>query len=162
MALLFSNVKLLQYTHSPVRLDAGLRYRIEKQFTISGRLLDETYSGPNELLQQQDALLGGAVDYEEIILNGISFGRGKVNSVNFSGGTMVRTEDYEYSIVCYDEGALTNGSGGVYTGITWTHTDEIEELAINDGFDSVADFWDYFSSYGDFEGRIIHWTDLTY
>ena len=41
-------------------------------------------------------------------------------------------------------------------------TDEIEELAINDGFDSVADFWDYFSSYGDFEGRIIHWTDLKY
>ena len=129
MALLFSNVKLLQYTHSPVRLDAGLRYRIEKQFTISGRLLDETYSGPNALLQQQDALLGGAVDYEEIILNGVSFGRGKINSINFSGGTMVRTEDYEYQITCYDEGVLTNAGGGVYTGVSFSNTDEIEELS---------------------------------
>lgn len=129
MALVFSNVKLLQYSHSPVRLDAGLRYKIEKEFTITGRLLDETYSGPEELLQQQDALLGGAVDYEEIILNGISFGRGKITSINFSGGTMVRTEDYEYKIVCYDEGVLTNASGGVYAGISWTDTDEIDEIS---------------------------------
>lgn len=131
MALVFSNVKLLQYSHSPVRLDAGLRYKIEKEFTITGRLLDETYSGPEELLQQQDALLGGAVDYEEIILNGISFGRGKITSINFSGGTMVRTEDYEYKITCYDEGILTNASGGVYAGTSWANPDEIEEISEN-------------------------------
>jgi hypothetical protein len=129
MALYFTNVKLLEYTHTPVSLSAGLRYRIEKQFKITGRLLDETYSGPLALFQQQDLLLGGAVDYQDINLNGVSFGAGKVQSISFSGGTMVRTEDYEYSIVCYDEGILTNGSGGVYSGISWTDTDEIEELS---------------------------------
>lgn len=36
----------------------------------------------------------------------------------------------------------------------------IEKLAINDGFDSVANFFDWFSE--DFTGKIIHWTNLKY
>ncbi len=36
----------------------------------------------------------------------------------------------------------------------------IEKLAINDGFDSVEDFFAYFNK--DFTGKIIHWTDLRY
>lgn len=38
--------------------------------------------------------------------------------------------------------------------------DELIELAINDGFDSVDDFFNWFCD--DFEGKIIHWTDLKY
>lgn len=37
---------------------------------------------------------------------------------------------------------------------------EIQELAINDGFDSVDDFFEWFNE--DFTGKIIHWTDLKY
>lgn len=37
---------------------------------------------------------------------------------------------------------------------------EIEILALNDGFDSVEDFLNYFNR--DFKGKIIHWTDLKY
>jgi len=33
-------------------------------------------------------------------------------------------------------------------------------LAVNDGFDSRKDFFEYFSD--DFEGKIIHWTRLKY
>ena len=33
-------------------------------------------------------------------------------------------------------------------------------IAKNDGFDSVEDFFKWFSS--DFQGRIIHWTDFKY
>lgn len=36
----------------------------------------------------------------------------------------------------------------------------VESLALNDGFDSVEDFFLYFSK--DFTGKIIHWTNLTY
>lgn len=38
--------------------------------------------------------------------------------------------------------------------------DDIEQLAINDGFDSVEDFWSYFKE--PFEGVIIHWTNKRY
>ena len=34
------------------------------------------------------------------------------------------------------------------------------ELAQNDGFDSMEDFFEYFNE--DFKGKIIHWTDLKY
>lgn len=37
---------------------------------------------------------------------------------------------------------------------------DIKKLAINDGFDSVEDFFAYFNT--DFKGQIIHWTDLKY
>lgn len=37
---------------------------------------------------------------------------------------------------------------------------EIKELAINDGFDSVEDFFSWFNE--DFTGKIIHWTDCLY
>lgn len=36
----------------------------------------------------------------------------------------------------------------------------IEELAINDGFDDAEDFIAYFNK--DFTGKIIHWTNLKY
>lgn len=37
---------------------------------------------------------------------------------------------------------------------------EIRELAKNDGFESVEDFFKYFNK--DFKGRLIHWTNLSY
>ncbi len=36
----------------------------------------------------------------------------------------------------------------------------VEQLATNDGFDSVADFFAWFRK--DFTGKIIHWTDFRY
>lgn len=40
------------------------------------------------------------------------------------------------------------------------HTDIVTKLAINDGFENIADFFAYFNK--DFTGKIIHWTDLKY
>lgn len=37
---------------------------------------------------------------------------------------------------------------------------EIKALALNDGFDSVEDFFSWFNK--DFTGKIIHWTNLKY
>ena len=38
--------------------------------------------------------------------------------------------------------------------------DEVETLALNDGFEDVSEFLNWFNE--DFEGKIIHWTDLRY
>lgn len=37
---------------------------------------------------------------------------------------------------------------------------QIEELAMNDGFESVDQFFAWFNK--DWKGKIIHWTDLKY
>lgn len=42
---------------------------------------------------------------------------------------------------------------------------EIEQLAVNDGFDSVEEFENYFISVmkdNEFSGKLIHWTDFKY
>lgn len=38
--------------------------------------------------------------------------------------------------------------------------EQMKELAVNDGFNSIEDFFKYFDS--DFTGKIIHWTNLKY
>ena len=45
--------------------------------------------------------------------------------------------------------------GGIELGDFWLH-----ELAVNDGFEDAEDFFKWFNE--DFEGQIIHWTDLSY
>lgn len=40
------------------------------------------------------------------------------------------------------------------------HLNDYQELAINDGFDGAPEFFEWFSE--DFEGKLIHWTDLKY
>ena len=42
----------------------------------------------------------------------------------------------------------------------WLSGGEIAELAENDGFDSVSEFFDWFSD--DWKGKLIHWTDFKY
>lgn len=41
------------------------------------------------------------------------------------------------------------------------HPAFMKEFAINDGFDTVAEFWEFFNK-SEFKGKIIHWTDLKY
>lgn len=40
------------------------------------------------------------------------------------------------------------------------YSDNVKSLVVNDGFDSINEFFEWFSE--DFEGKIIHWTDLKY
>lgn len=40
--------------------------------------------------------------------------------------------------------------------------DEIDKLAINDGFQTTHDFWNYWRNRGTFKGYIINWTKLRY
>lgn len=42
----------------------------------------------------------------------------------------------------------------------WMKIEDIIELALNDGFDSVEDFFKWFDK--DFTGKIIHWTNERY
>lgn len=42
----------------------------------------------------------------------------------------------------------------------YQEVDEIKQIAQNDGFDTVEDFFEYFNK--DFKGKIIHWTDKKY
>jgi len=84
------------------------------------------------------------------------------NKIHFSTG--VRTSKYN----CFKEG-ICKGIQEIeikdrdvwIDGIICTF-DEVEYLSINDGFDSIEDFWSWFDQYSPFTGKIIHWTKLMY
>lgn len=127
--LYFDQVQMLKYSHAPVSFDAGLRYRIEKKFSIQGYLLDkQNPEGAGSLLSKQENVISTAHDYDDIYLNGIYFGKGRITSIDFDSNTLVRKNDYTYEIVCYEDGNLLNATGGVYAGIDWTNARLIESL----------------------------------
>ena len=62
---------------------------------------------------------------------------------------------------------ISNSSNGFQVSVEgknlWNY--QIEQLAINDGFENLADFRNYFIQElenGFFTGKIIHWTDFKY
>ncbi len=91
------------------------------------------------------------------------------NKIHFATG--VRTKNYE----CFKEGVcvsvqeieITRPVWSEYLNDTIVRIDGIaltekeqQQLAWNDGFTNLIDFWLWFK--GDFKGKIIHWTDLKY
>lgn len=48
----------------------------------------------------------------------------------------------------------------VYVDDYFLDTETLKDLAHNDGFESLEDFFEWFNE--DFTGKIIHWTDLKY
>jgi hypothetical protein len=63
------------------------------------------------------------------------------------------------------EGDIEAATTGVYAptvmiGGRPLSQDKVKDLALNDGFSTVEDFFRYFNS--DFSGRIIHWTNVRY
>ena len=64
------------------------------------------------------------------------------------GKKLVRVfiEDKSFAWVIFDKQMIVTG--------------KMLELAQNDGFDTIQDFFEYFLE--DFTGKIIHWTDLKY
>jgi len=48
----------------------------------------------------------------------------------------------------------------IYEDFSFEYTEKMQRFVQNDGFDTIVQFFDWFSK--DFEGQIIHWTDLKY
>lgn len=48
----------------------------------------------------------------------------------------------------------------VYIPLEECRTIDVDQLALNDGFDSTEEFWEFFTESGFY--RIIHWTDSKY
>lgn len=86
----------------------------------------------------------------------------KGNKIHFSTGA--RSSNYN----CFKEGVCTGTQKieiidrNVSIDDHWLDTVEIEDLAVNDGFDSINDFWAWFDQYNPFIGKIIHWSNLRY
>lgn len=69
--------------------------------------------------------------------------------------TVVSVQDIEIRLAWNDKIVLVDGR--------ILSADEVDYLAMNDGFETIQAFWNFFAEdEADLDGQIIHWTDLRY
>jgi hypothetical protein len=90
-------------------LGEGFRYRITKEVSISGNLLDLANSfGVGGITSEvENTIISFLNNWDEIIINGVSFGQGFMSSVSFSSGSDVRIKEYSASFTIYEDGDLS-------------------------------------------------------
>lgn len=129
MAIDFQNATLLNYTHQPIFFDGGLRYKIQKSFTIEGLILSlSNSSGTSPVWSGMSGLLNTANDYDAILINSNNFGSGRINDIRFNNGNDVQLKTYAVDIVCFETGNLFNAGTGFYSGIDWSNASLIDTL----------------------------------
>lgn len=114
----FQNVKLLTYDHkNNFWGDKGFKYGSTVSFSINGYILDlANTSGVKDIFQACKALSDSLGSYQEIIVNGANYGKGKITAVSFDSGNWVKVTEYNVSIEFLQEGDLVSFSGDEFDG----------------------------------------------
>ena len=114
----FQNVKLLTYDHkNNFWGNNGFKYGSTVSFSINGYILDlSNTSGINDIFQACKNLSDLLGSYQEIIVNGVNYGRGRITDVSFDSGNWVRVTEYNISIEFIQEGDLASFIGDEFDG----------------------------------------------
>ncbi len=139
MALNFPNVSILGFNQNSRTFDAGLRYSNLVKINIEGLVIDLTQEfGITGVWNGNEGVLATIAknnNYQDLILNGRSFGSGRIESINFNAGQDVRTKVYNAQITVYDSGNLFNLGGTYYNTINSGNFRFLEEFSEDYNFE---------------------------
>ena len=132
----FNNATLLGLTKTSQFFGDTFRYKADKQLSIEGLILDlDNYSGVSGVLEGVNDLETGLLNnWEDIVLNGISFGSGIVNSISFSDGTDVRYKTYTVDVSIPESGDFGPASAGDYSSLDFTNFQYFESFSESSSF----------------------------
>jgi len=130
----FNNATLLTYNRNSEFFSDTMRYRVNKELTIQGLLLElSNDNGVQEILNDLETFKSGFVsNWQDVILNGVNFGRGIVNSISFTEGNDVRTKQYTVSISIPEDG--DTNTTGPYAGLNFSNFKYIESFSESSSF----------------------------
>lgn len=108
----FTNVKLLTYEHrNNFWGDKGFRYGSTAAISINGYILDlANTSGVKDVFQACKNLSDSLSVYQDIVIDNINYGKGKITNVSFDSGNWVKVTEYTVSIEIINQGNLTRAS----------------------------------------------------
>lgn len=139
----FSQATVLSYTHSPQFLGDSFRYKITKNITVEGWLLNlPNLSGVTGIYQDINTFLAGARDYDSILINGVNFGQGKITEIDFDRDDLfkdVKEKKYRASLLVYDSGNLFNAFSDYYSGLNWNNANVLENFEESFEYSRAAD-----------------------
>lgn len=139
MPLTFPNVALLGLAQDSRFFDAGFQYSANRRLAIQGNLIDLAngfgitgiWDGPEGLINT----VRNQNNYQDLYLNGYSFGSGKVESITFDAGNDVRTKQYNAVVLVQDSGNLFNLTGFYYSGIDTSNFQYLNSFSETYAFD---------------------------
>lgn len=134
MALIFPNVGLLGLSQESRFLGAGFNYSNSKRLSINGLVTDlpavfgitGVWTGSLGML----ATIANNANFQPLILNGVNFGSGRIQSMAFSPEIDVKTKSYTAELVVQESGDLFNLTGYYYSGINtagWQYLNNFDE-----------------------------------
>lgn len=108
--------------------------------TVEGLVLDLTNGfGVSGIWDGSEGVLAtianNSRDYQDLYLNGISFGSGRVESIDFDPGVDVRTKGYRANIIVFNSGNLFNFTGFYYSGIDTSNFQYLDSFSETYAFD---------------------------
>jgi hypothetical protein len=114
----FQNVKLLTYDHkNNFWGNNAFKYGSTVSFSINGYILDlANTSGVKDIFQTCKSLSDSLGSYQDIVVNNVNYGRGKITNVSFDSGNWVRVTEYNVSIEILQEGDLAIFSSKEFSG----------------------------------------------
>jgi len=106
----FQDVKLLSYEHrNNFWGDSGLEYGATISMSIKGYILNlANTSGVKSVFQACKSLADALGSKQDIIINQVNYGLGKITNVSFDSGNWVKVTEYTVSIEILKEGNLTD------------------------------------------------------
>lgn len=130
----FNNATLLTHTRNSEFFSDTMRYRVVKNLTIQGLLLDlANDNGVTNILSDLQAFrLSLISNWQDVILNGVNFGKGTIENVSFSPGNDVKIKEYTVSISIPEDGDTT--TQGYYQGLNFSHFKYIESFSESSEF----------------------------
>ena len=113
----FPAVTLLDYSQNSRFTGAGLRIGVERSVTIEGNV--ENFGNNRGIKDINDAVTAlkqlTKEDYQEIVVNGIALGKGKISEINFNDErTDVWIKKYTVSLSVWQEGLFNGLSGDLF------------------------------------------------
>lgn len=134
MPIDFSNASLLSYNHEAQYFgDTSMRYRIVKNIEVEGYLLNlRNIVGVSGIVSGAKALSTSATDWQGFIINGVNFGTGIINSIEYEESNDVRLKKYKINLQIFDSGNINNfPTNGYFNNINYTDFYLIDNLSEN-------------------------------
>lgn len=114
----FDNAKVLEYSHAHEFLGSLFRFGVRKNITIEGEIYNlGNDDGVSGIWAGISGMVDQAIDYDDVYLNGVDFGRGRVESLSFTEGVDVTRKNYRANLVVFESGSLSSMTGVDYSGL---------------------------------------------
>lgn len=115
----FDGARTLAYSHNHQYFGDNFRYGVVKSLTIEGSIYTlDNEEGVAPVWSGISGLTHSGHDYDSIVLNGVDFGKGRLESLNFEVGTDVNKKNYTANITIFSSGNLFNLGGEYYSGLS--------------------------------------------